>query len=155
MTWNDSSSWIDTMVWIDSDGLSVVFPDEVVNPNPNPTVIAPVDPVGFIQQLIPLSIVGYGLYTSDTEIASSIPAGMYLDKIIVIESAGHTGQISGGINSGGVELFSSAGIAGSDSTAIDISKYFPEAESIFLHHAGDGDAWNSMEISIYLLLFRL
>ena len=93
--------------------------------------------------------------TSDIGITEVVQDRTYLDKIIIIEKSHNTGQLSAGTTASGMDVFISAGIAGHDATVIPVAKYFAVSTPIYIHHAGQDDTWNSMQIDIYFLFFKL
>lgn len=152
MRWHDSATWDDTLVWDDTDTMDAIASSEALTLVEVPEKA---DTVRLIGTLVPAKMVDYGPVTADAEIASILPPRCFLDKILVIETAGHTGQISGGTSSGGVELFMSVGIAGSDATSINVGKFIETQGSIFLHDGSTDDDWNSMSVDVYFLYWKL
>jgi len=109
--------------------------------------------------------------TNDYELAgeSWVPATgvYYLERITIKNDTENTGQISAGTSSGANDLFSqriinAMGGPGSINpdgwTTIQVPDIVVRASapiSIFFNHGQDGDTWNGMSLTVYLVLRQI
>jgi hypothetical protein len=97
--------------------------------------------------------------TGDYTWTDAVPAGYMVEYVLFEESAGETGQISIGTTAGTTNVMQSEAIAGGGLTVVDrinqrmISLH--TATTLYINHAGDGDAWNDMNLTIYLVMRKI
>lgn len=152
MRWTDEATWDDTLVWDDTDTMeSVSAVETTASANAPPAV----DTMELIRRSVPAKLAVMGGLTADSEITDLLPDNIYLDKIIIAEGAGNSGQLSCGTSAGGFEIFTSESVLASDKIPINVNRIIPVGSSIFLHDAGTGDTWNSMTVTIYFLYWEL
>lgn len=120
-----------------------------------------------IDQRVPLANKFSGI-TDDYELTDWIPdTGVYhVERITIKNDTANTGQLSAGILPGSNNIFSQKiinPIGGPESinpegwtaiqTELVVSAGVPV--SIFFNHAQDGDTWNNMSLTIYILLRQI
>jgi hypothetical protein len=95
--------------------------------------------------------------TDDYTWTSIIPAGYMLESVIAEESTGETGQLSCGTGAGITDVFQSQAVTGGGLTVIEVNKIFStsSATTIYINHAGSGDDWNGMTLSVYGVLRKI
>jgi len=86
-----------------------------------------------------------------------IPAGYMVAAIIFDNSTANTAQLSAGSTAGSNDIFSTEVINASRFTTISVNKTFSTtlSTSIYFNHAGDGDTWNGITATIYILLTKI
>jgi hypothetical protein len=97
--------------------------------------------------------------TGDYTWTDVVPAGWMVEYLLFEESTGNTGQISIGTGAGETNVIQSEAIAGGGLTVIDrinermISLATPI--TLYINHAGDGDAWNGMNLTVYCVMRKI
>ena len=152
MPWNDISNWDDTTIWSDSDTLDVVTATATDVPKvqkDREKYITPYTPPPQVVVLATYSVTG------DSELTDIVPPGYLIDKIIFVEGNSSTGQLSAGTSEGAFDIFQSEAITAGAATVVNVSKYYPDGASIFIHNDGDGDTWGAMILSVFVVLINI
>ena len=96
--------------------------------------------------------------TGDYVWTGAIPAGYIIEYVIFEEATGNTGQLSIGTSAGANNIIASEAITGGALTVIDRirDRALNLATPMNLYvHAGDGDAWNGMNLTIYCVIRKI
>ncbi len=92
--------------------------------------------------------------SEDTCLANVIPPGATLIAMLIENETGNACKLSFGVTPGGSEIAPGVEIAaGPELTTVPVINTFSltEFKSIYVHHAGDGDAFNDAVLNINLL----
>ncbi len=99
---------------------------------------------------------------SDSVFSLLLPANYLFNSVVFINQTDNWAQLSMGVTSGGVECFGSVGLDPSSSptqgrTTVFVNKTFSltQPTTIYLHHAGSGDAWNNAIFNIEFIFDKL
>ena len=144
MRWSDVASWSDSLVWTDAENLGSISNTSTTIKNEVPTNV---DYTAMASQITGRGAAG-GI-TNDIEITDQLPAGVLLDKILILNSTSNTGTLRGGTATGGTQFFPLISIP-PGATIITSDKYIDTAESAFIE-----GTWNDISIDIYFLYWKI
>jgi len=97
--------------------------------------------------------------TDDYTWSGVIPSGWMVEYLVFEESTGNSGQLSCGTSSGATNVMRSEAITGGGITVISnltqrISS-MSSAITLYINHAGDGDTWNGMNLTVYCVMRKI
>jgi hypothetical protein len=142
--WNDLNYWNDTEVYADVTSVATV--QSVVQKERGKRV-------NLSYEMPFLTKSGLDTITSDYELASIIPAGHMLDKVVIVETAGNACTVKGGNASAGAQWWAATACGASGITNIPVGLMLSAtaAQSVFLTFtAGAG-----YSINIYLTIVKI
>lgn len=148
MRWNDAASWLDTLVWTETDSMDVITSaSEDVVRSSDPVL----DTMGLIDSKVQVSRLEYGGITDTVELTAFIPAKSYLLKVLLINNdVSVSVDVMGGTTASGEEVWANSTVNSATYKTIPIDVYIATESS--LHVTLNAEVTG---LDIYLLYWKI